>query len=159
MKLKLAALALLATTTYSAAADMAAAPVPYTRAAAVAPAYNWTGFYIGAMGGGGWSRTAGADFNGAFAGGTIGANWQMSNFVLGIEGEGAWSNIGQNATAGVVGASDAVLVGAPVRAGTLSFMPTLSGVSGVMLFAVASSRMVMRCFRAIEDSVSPEATT
>ena len=75
---------------------MAAAPVPYTKAAAVAPGYNWTGFYVGAMGGYGWSRTGGVDFNGGFAGGTIGANWQMSNIVLGIEGEGAWSNIGQN---------------------------------------------------------------
>src|SRR3954469_7265333 len=108
MKLKLAMLALLATTTYAGAADMAAAPVPYTRAAAVAPAYNWTGFYIGAMGGGGWTRTAGADFNGAFAGGPLGATWQRSNIVLGIEGEGPWSNIGQTATAGVFGASGRV---------------------------------------------------
>jgi outer membrane immunogenic protein len=105
MKFRIAALALLATTTYGGAADMAAAPVPYTQAAPAAPGYNWTGFYVGAMGGGGWSRTAGVDFNGAFAGGTVGANWQISNFVLGIEGEGAWSNIGQTAVNGLIGAS------------------------------------------------------
>src|ERR1700722_17725953 len=60
---------------------------------------------------------------------------------------------------GATGASEAVLAAAPVRAGTLSFMPTLSGVSDVMLLAVASSRIVIRFFRAIEDSVSPDATT
>lgn len=106
MKLRIAALALLATTTYAGAADMPA-PVPYTKAAAVVPAYNWTGFYIGAMGGYGWSRTGGVDFNGGFAGGTIGANWQMSNFVLGVEAEGAWADMGQSRT-GIIGATDRV---------------------------------------------------
>src|SRR3954449_8235527 len=104
MKLRIAALALLATTTCAGAADMAA-PGPYTKAAAGAPGYNWTGFYIGAMGGYGWSRTGGVDFNGGFAGGTIGANWQMSNFVLGVEAEGAWADIGRTVTTGLVGAS------------------------------------------------------
>ena len=42
-------------------------------------------FYIGAMGGYGWSRSGGRDWDGGFAGGTIGANWQMSNIVLGVE--------------------------------------------------------------------------
>jgi len=40
MKLSVAALALLASTTYAGAADIAASPAPYTKAAAVAPAYN-----------------------------------------------------------------------------------------------------------------------
>ena len=106
MKLRVAALALLATATYAGAADMPA-PVPYAKAAAVVPGYNWTGFYVGAMGGYGWSRTGGVDFNGGFAGGTIGANWQMSNFVFGAEAEGAWADIGQSRT-GIVGATDRV---------------------------------------------------
>jgi outer membrane immunogenic protein len=108
MKLRIAALALLATTPYAGAADMAAAPVPYTQAAPMAPGYNWTGFYVGAMGGYGWSKSQGVDFNGGFAGGTIGANWQMSNFVIGIEGEGAWSDIGQTTGSTVFGASDRI---------------------------------------------------
>ena len=59
------------------------------------PAYNWSGFYVGAMGGYGWS---GSSFSGGFAGGTIGGNAQFNNIVVGGELEGAWSNIGQTVT-------------------------------------------------------------
>src|SRR4051812_49742800 len=45
------------------AADMPA--VPYSRAAPyISPAYNWTGFYIGAMGGYGWSDEVRASIGG-----------------------------------------------------------------------------------------------
>lgn len=85
------------------AADMpAAAPAPYSKAV-VSPAYNWTGFYIGAMGGYGRTHNvtiagiAGTtnEIQGGFAGGTIGYNWQApgSQFVFGIEADGAWSDI------------------------------------------------------------------
>src|SRR5580692_5058558 len=42
----------------AAAADLSVAPL-YTKAppAEVAQAYNWTGFYLGANGGGGWGRS------------------------------------------------------------------------------------------------------
>jgi outer membrane immunogenic protein len=106
MKLKLAALVLLATTRWAGCADMGA-PVPYARAAGVVPSYNWSGFYVGVMGGYGWSRSQGLEFNGGFAGGTVGVNWQASHIVLGIEAEGAWSDIGQTTT-GLIGASDRV---------------------------------------------------
>jgi outer membrane immunogenic protein len=83
-------------------ADIAAAP--YGKAPMVSPAYNWTGFYIGAMGGYGWSdkvtsngRTlfTTSDVKGGFGGGTIGYNWQTlgSQFVFGIEADAAWSDI------------------------------------------------------------------
>lgn len=101
MKLKLIALGLLATTSIASAADLPART--YTKAPIVSPAYNWTGFYIGAMGGYGWSDSQGMDLKGGFAGGTLGYNWQGagSPWVFGIEAEGAWSDIGQ--TAGIVG--------------------------------------------------------
>ena len=88
------------------AADMAvkAAPPPI-----VAPIYNWTGFYIGANAGYGWSnrcldvtaisgvavvdaegcRNAG----GGVAGGQIGYRWQTSNWVFGVEAQGDWANL------------------------------------------------------------------
>ncbi len=55
----------------------------------VAPLYNWTGFYIGGNAGWGWARLSdsvgGTNLNGFVGGGQIGYNWQVSNFVLGLE--------------------------------------------------------------------------
>jgi len=71
--------------------------------AMVAPIWNWTGFYVGIEGGGGWGRTNQVDTagtttnpynqNGALVGGTIGYNWQMTNWVLGVEADWSWANI------------------------------------------------------------------
>ena len=81
------------------------APVPV--------AYNWTGCYVGAVGGYQWGRSR-QDYGGlvngvpnAFAptgfqlsetynvnggqiGGTLGCNYQTGNWVFGIEGDGSW---------------------------------------------------------------------
>jgi outer membrane immunogenic protein len=60
--------------------------------------YNWTGFYLGVNGGGAWGRSfwdsAGPfDVSGGLVGGTIGYNYQFSSVVLGVEGDGDWSDI------------------------------------------------------------------
>src|ERR1700759_266236 len=94
------------------AADIPA-PAPATAPVYVPPraaVYNWTGFYVGAMGGYGWSNSQGNDLKGGFAGGTIGGNYQFGNFVVGIEGEGAWADIEQSATGffGLVTATDRI---------------------------------------------------
>jgi outer membrane immunogenic protein len=76
-----------------------AAPVAYA-----APAYNWTGYYIGALAGYGTGDSKHCDagcfpgfptpsIDGWLLGGTIGANWQTGNWVLGIEADAAWANI------------------------------------------------------------------
>jgi outer membrane immunogenic protein len=99
-KLLLAGVGLIALGVGSAsAADIQrrAAPAPVY----VAPAYNWSGAYIGINGGGGFGRSdfgaplsAGAfNTSGAVVGGTIGYNWQFSPWVLGLEGDIDWSSI------------------------------------------------------------------
>jgi outer membrane immunogenic protein len=92
--------------TAASAADMAvkARPAPPP----IAAIYDWTGFYIGANGGGGWSRNcwdvvpviAGPvlpegchDASGAVAGGQIGYRWQASTWVFGLEAQYDWSDM------------------------------------------------------------------
>jgi outer membrane immunogenic protein len=69
------------------------------------PAYNWTGFYLGVNGGGGWGHsrhdfeaagTTTGDYRvrGATAGGTLGGNLQAGGLLLGVEGDMNWSDIG-----------------------------------------------------------------
>jgi outer membrane immunogenic protein len=87
------------------AADMGQ-PV-YKAAPMAAPGFNWTGFYLGAVGGYAWGD---ADANptgilggalppmrtkpdGWLAGGTVGYNYQQGNLVLGTEGEFYWSDL------------------------------------------------------------------
>jgi outer membrane immunogenic protein len=86
------------------AADLAARP--YTKAPPVmVEVYNWTGFYIGGNVGYSWGRsrdtstltnTAGtvlftsidrSDLNGVVGGGQIGYNWQVQNWVWGLEAD------------------------------------------------------------------------
>jgi outer membrane immunogenic protein len=76
--------------------------------APVAPAYSWTGFYIGVNGG--WAdghtdwtynfipvapvATAGHNTNGGLFGGTVGVNYQFSgNWVIGAEADWDWADI------------------------------------------------------------------
>ncbi|KRQ93266.1 hypothetical protein CQ12_22255 [Bradyrhizobium jicamae] len=70
----------------------------YTKAPAAAIAINnWSGFYLGAMGGYAQENTSGlGTLSGGFAGGTAGYNWQMGNLVLGLEADGAWADVGAN---------------------------------------------------------------
>jgi outer membrane immunogenic protein len=77
----------------------------------VDPGVNWTGFYIGAMGGYGQSNqvsesiggitvsASSNDLKGGFGGGTVGYNWQTGPAVFGVEADAAWSGIQYSQTA------------------------------------------------------------
>jgi outer membrane immunogenic protein len=99
-----AAAALLGAISSATAADMAVkaplAPVPV--------AYNWNGFYVGAMGGYGWGSTNANEYftngvfdqnhvfnvSGGFGGGTAGFNYVVApHFLLGFEGDAAGAHI------------------------------------------------------------------
>ena len=75
------------------------APVAYIPAA---PAFNWTGVYIGLNGGyafgqSNWTSPLGStgwfNVNGPLAGGTIGGNYQIGQLVVGAEGDFDWQNV------------------------------------------------------------------
>jgi outer membrane immunogenic protein len=90
------------------AADLSAPPA-YTKAPAISPVTNWSGFYIGAMGG--YASESTSDplaIKGGFAGGTLGYNWQSGAFVFGVEADGAWADISATATAGGITATDKI---------------------------------------------------
>jgi len=97
------------------AADMSLKAPVYKAPPPPAP-FTWTGFYLGAHGGCGWSNTpsptnyavdptevndpvgfTSAQANGCFGGGQVGYNYQFSNnVVVGIEADAAWANIGSS---------------------------------------------------------------
>jgi len=93
------------------AADLPARAYPPAKAPAyVAPIYDWSGFYVGINGGGGWNRSCwtntsffgvpvipaagegcGTD-SGGTAGGQIGYRWQSASWVFGVEAQGNWAD-------------------------------------------------------------------
>src|SRR3954466_15252930 len=99
MKVLLATSALVVSALSASAADMAVrAPAPTPIMAAPVP--TWNGFYIGVMGGYGWSdrvratvgnctvSTSSDEMKGGFVGGTIGYNFQVGGpLVFGIEAD------------------------------------------------------------------------
>ena len=102
------------------AADLAARP--YTKAPAmVAAIYDWSGFYVGFNGGGGWSHACWTntatfsgptvpsvsegchDASGGMVGGQAGYRFQSANWVFGVEGQGDWADLqGSNVSAASV---------------------------------------------------------
>jgi len=104
---------LLAATSLSVAVGQTASAadlqMPQSYYKAPPPVFSWTGWYVGANGGGGWGLTdhtatvgltglpalTTGNFNtsGALAGGTIGYNYQIGGWLLGAEADLDWSNI------------------------------------------------------------------
>jgi outer membrane immunogenic protein len=100
--------------TQALAADLPPAP-PQVKApvAYVPPVFSWTGFYLGINGGWGFGQSSWNDgfdpptgnfsTSGGLVGGTIGGNYQIGSFVIGVEGDGDWQNVrGTTANGGCV---------------------------------------------------------
>jgi outer membrane immunogenic protein len=80
---------------------------PATYVPAPVPIFSWTGLYIGINGGYAFGTGTNTVFTnispkGFLAGGTLGGNYQFGNFVVGLEGDGDWSNLDGNNAGGEV---------------------------------------------------------
>lgn len=86
----------------SASAADIARPI-YKAPVVAAPAFSWTGCYIGAHAGYGWGNKtwtdpalgpfANFDVDGGIFGGQIGCDYQAGVWVFGVEGQGSWVDI------------------------------------------------------------------
>jgi outer membrane immunogenic protein len=120
------------------AADLPAAPAYSKAPAVVAPLTNWTGFYIGAMGGYAAENTSDPlAMKGGFAGATVGYNWQFGTFVAGLEADGAWANISQSSTDLLLGVTTSAKLDASAtvrgRVGVAFDQVLLYGTAGLAL--------------------------
>jgi outer membrane immunogenic protein len=149
-----ASLALLSSTAL--AADL---PVyqPAPEAIATAAVYDWSGVYVGLQGGYAWGHddyvVSGTPFDfdvdGAFVGGHVGANFQWSSFVAGIEADLEWANI-EGSRINIVGNS----------AGTdLNWQGSLRGRLGFALDRVLIYGTGGLAFASTENSISDGFTT
>jgi len=91
------------------AADLSLAPLYKAPPAPVTPAYDWSGFYLGINGGGGWGNSSwsspatGINLLGGQVGGTAGYSVQLGKAVFGLEGDVDWSTFsGGGTSAGCV---------------------------------------------------------
>jgi outer membrane immunogenic protein len=85
---------------------------PIYKAPLAGSAVSWTGFYVGANGGGAWGRSCWTfvgtvpavglpapldegchDLSGGILGGQLGYNWQTGAMVFGVEAQGDWANL------------------------------------------------------------------
>lgn len=98
-----AGVALVALTVTASAADLTYEPAPAP--VAVAPVFDWTGFYVGVHGGGAWGdfnvenvATAGGSTSAALGGAQVGYNYQVDKWVFGIQTDLAYTGISQDST-------------------------------------------------------------
>jgi outer membrane immunogenic protein len=110
----LAAIAFVGVSQFALAADLSRPPPPAPPPVYVPPPFSWTGFYVGGNLGGAWAHGTvtdtfnpgvtfgGSSNNGVFiGGGQAGFNYQISNFVFGVEGDFDWAANNNNSTGGI----------------------------------------------------------
>jgi outer membrane immunogenic protein len=101
IKLGLAAVMLVSTSAVSEGADADSNP-SYRPPPPPIP-FAWTGFYAGAHAGVGWSDGDSSGSSGFIGGGQVGFNYQINQWVLGVEGDLSGTTIRDSASATVVG--------------------------------------------------------
>jgi len=100
MKKLLLAVLLAGVATSALAADLPTRKAPPAPTPAyVPPIFTWTGFYVGVNGGYGVGSGSSSSFgnpSGGLVGGTAGYNYQIGQFVAGVEGDLDWADMTKN---------------------------------------------------------------
>jgi outer membrane immunogenic protein len=114
------------------AADL---PLKAPPAPAPVPLFSWSGFYIGANVGGAWSHstvtdvftgtTFDTDNSGFIGGGQVGFNYQVNNFVFGVEGDFDGTSLSKTGPGVVTG------IGTLQASANTDWVATLSGRIGL----------------------------
>lgn len=138
------------------AADMSAKAPMYTKAPVAVPAYNWTGWYVGANAGYGWSASTDPGFSlsdtsgtgyaayvaaggfstpslnpkGVLGGLQVGYNFQQANLVWGAEADLQAAGLTDSST---VSAAPTAVIGTTTVEHALHWFGTLRGRAGVAM--------------------------
>ncbi len=101
MKKFLLAALLAGVATSALASDLPTRKAPPAPAVYAPPTFTWTGFYVGVNGGYGIGSGTSSNFgtpSGGLVGGTAGYNYQIGQFVVGVEGDLDWADMTKSGT-------------------------------------------------------------
>ena len=122
-----------------AAGAASAADLPSRKGPVVAPVYvpafTWTGFYVGANAGYGWGNVNAngfanvGDLDGFVGGGQVGYNYQMGQFVVGLEADLQAADLSSGNNLGLIGVKTEYFGTVRARVGVAfdRFMPYITG--------------------------------
>lgn len=130
-----AALGLVAAAGAASAADLPSRKGPVAAPVYMPPAFSWTGFYVGANAGYGWGNVNAngfanvGDLDGFVGGGQVGYNYQMGQFVLGLEADLQGADLSSGNNLGLVRVKTDYFGTVRARVGVAfdRFMPYVTG--------------------------------
>ena len=117
------------------AADLPSRKGPIAAPVYMPPAFTWTGFYVGANAGYGWGNVNAngwanvGDLDGFVGGGQIGYNYQIGQFVLGLEADLQAADLSSGDNLGLIGVKTDYFGTVRARLGFAvdRFMPYITG--------------------------------
>ena len=117
------------------AADLPSRKGPVAAPVYLPPAFTWTGFYVGANAGYGWGNVNAngwanvGDLDGFVGGGQVGYNYQMGQFVLGVEADLQGADLSSGNNLGLVNVKTEYFGTVRARVGVAfdRFMPYITG--------------------------------
>ncbi|WP_353184340.1 outer membrane protein [Bosea sp. (in: a-proteobacteria)] len=117
------------------AADLPSRKGPVAAPVYIPPVFTWTGFYVGANAGYGWGNVNNSfgvsvgDLDGFVGGGQIGYNYQIGQFVLGLEADIQGADLSSGNNLGLVGVKTDYFGTVRARVGVAfdRFMPYITG--------------------------------